>query len=78
MINLEEKIVIRLNQLGKYFVYFSGIESKKINVSHLNVKSNNMLRFKFKSSSSLMYSFCEENQAYIFKKFYENFLKKQK
>ena len=29
MINLEEKIVIRLNQLGKYFAYFAGIESKK-------------------------------------------------
>ena len=76
MINLEEKIVIRLNQFGKYFVYFSGIESKKINISHLSTKSNNMLRLKFKSSSRLMYSFYEENQAYIFKKFYENFLKK--
>ena len=76
MINLEEKIVIRLNQLGKCFIYFSGIESKKINVSHLNAKSNNILRFKFKSSSRLMYLFCEENRAYIFKKFYKNHLKK--
>ena len=76
VINLEEKIVIRLNQFGKYFVYFAGIESKKINISHLNVKSNNMLRFKFKSSSGLMYLFREEKQAKIFKKFHENYLKK--